>query len=257
MSSQKPLEALKFIENYASIWQSNFKETHTNYIHSGCFCCHKEELRNCQAQLEGIIASYDELLTYCSESQSDINQAAVALHQAKKHVSDVSHNHNQEEKSMLKQMRAISLQTQARDNFVRHTVKASKRRDISALARITAGYGAQCRFELEKRASKQFTNKFFDTEEELSDAESQLRHAEKIWQNARNHATLISKIQSLSCTGKGVLENFLLDEEKRGVHLWAVLREQETSRVAAEGLKILICQACDGWRWEPKAPLKV
>lgn len=257
MSSQKPLEALKLIEDYASTWQSSFKKTYTKYIHGGCFSCHKEELQNCQSQLEGIIASYDEMLTYCSNSQSDINQAAVALHQARKLVQDLTHNHKQEEKRMLKQMTSISLQTQARDNFVRHTVKASKRRDISALARITAGYGAQCRFELEKRALKNFTNKFFDTEEELSDAESQLRRAEKAWQNARNHATLIAKIQSLSCTGKGVLDNFLLDEEKRGTQLWTDLREQETSKVAAEGLKILICQACDGWRWEPKAPLKV
>ena len=231
------------------------QKTHNQYL---CTSCHEQRMRRCRTELEGIKASYNELMAYCTESQKDVNDAAVALHQARKRHYDLTHDHEQDQKRMFIQMRGITLQTQARNTFIRHILQASKRHDTSALARITAGIGVQHRFELEKKASKNLSEKVFDIEGGLMEAEAQLKNAGKHWGKACRRNALLSKVQLFSCNGKSRLDSFLSQEEERGVKLWADLREQETAKVASKGLKELICQACNGWRWnDAKAPLYI
>ena len=232
------------------------RKAHLQYVDAGCPCRFKADIEMYQAQLEGIKACYDELLTYCVKTQADVNESAILLHQARKHHQDLLGEHECQESRMIKQKRAFELQRHGRELFAQHLVRSYKKRNASALVRITAGYGAAFRVELERRASRHFADECFRTEEELVEAEAQLRNAEKRWQKARYLGALVADISAFTEKSKLSLDKFLVDQNEMGLKRWDEILDYKKSKVASLGLKILICDACNGWRWnDPKEPL--
>ena len=232
------------------------RRAHLKYVDAGCACQHKADLKMYRAQMEGIKASYDELLNYCSKTRRDVSEFAVALHQARKQHQDLIHDYDFQESRMLRQKRGLELQIHGRDLFTQHVIKSFKKKSVTALARVSAGYGAAFRLELEQRASQQFADKCFQIQGELEEAEARLKKTERRWQKARYLSSLVSDISVFAERGKLSLDQFLSDQNEMGLKRWDEILAYKRSKVASQGLKILICDSCNGWRWnDPKLPL--
>ena len=252
MVSTNPLEALKFVEHFLSTWEADLKKTHSAYVHAGCSCRHEHSIKKSKEQFKGIKESFDDFLTYCSDARKDVIEADDKLKEARYAEERLNKRHEKEDKRTRIQLRNVDLQKQGRDRFVKHVEKAFKRRDASALARLTAGFGANYRFQLEKRYADQMRERLCNTEEEISNAQTKVKYAEKRWTKAREHELLLDRIEQRSRAGNARLRSSLELEEKRGSKIYQDLYDQETWKVAAHGLKGLICVDCDGWRWNDR-----
>ena len=252
MVSANPLEALRFVEHCLSTWETDLKKTNLAYVHAGCLCRHEHSIEKSKAHFKELKDSFDNLLQYCSESRGDIIKADDRLKEARYVEERLNTRYEKETDKLRIQLRNINLQKQGRDRFVKHVRKAFKRHDASSLARITAGFGANYRFQLEERYAGQMQCKLRSIEDEVFSAETKLEDAERKWATARKHEILLGKVEQGSLSGHKRLQSSLDSEEKRGSKIYQDLYNQETAKVARAGVQGLICINCDGYRWNDK-----
>ena len=252
MVSANPLEALRFVEHFLSTWEANLKRTNLAYVHAGCLCRHKYSIEENKEHFKELKNSFDDLLQYCSDSRGNIIEADNRLKEARYLEERLNTRYEKEIGKLRVQLRNISLQRQGRDRFVKHVRKAFKRHDASSLARLTAGFGANYRFQLEERHAGQMKCKLRSIEYEIFTAETKLEDAERKWATARKHEILLEKIEQRSRAGHNRLQSSLDSEEKRGSKIYQDMYDQETAKVARAGVQGLICVDCNGFRWNDK-----
>ena len=214
-------------------WQADCRSIFQKYVDDGCDCLHKAEILRTQNELNKIQATYSLFHQYLSAAEA--------------HKSSVRKTMQHGHRSLRALEKAINQQKQELGTLAASEKPHSRYHGIATVGALIARRIASTR---QKKAEKQLKATILETDEKIKKQRSVVVEAGNQYINAKALVQWIEDLLKLANIHMGSMNATRILEKTWGLKAWKEEREKRMTRVAGQGLKLLICANCNRWKYE-------
>ena len=244
MASSQPTELLPFdpaavwhlLNHFGTLidkWQTDCRSIFQKYVYDGCDCLHKMEILRIENELKAIQKTHSLFHQYLSAAEAHKSSVCNAMQDGHDSLR-VLEKANDQRKQDLGAMTALE----------------KPRLRYNGITTVSAIIAHRLALACQKKDKKRLKANIIQADKKIREQRKIVVEAGNQYVNVKALVQWIEALLKLADIHMGSVNATRVLEKTWGLKVWKEERERRMSRVASQGLKLLICDKCNGWRYE-------